>query len=74
MLHRGPDRQSAACVIFASYPWTRLRCEGSQVSEGKILRIDRPDGRRILKFDGALGPEGCGIALTVHSEHILKER
>ena len=20
--HRGPDRQSAACVIFASYPWT----------------------------------------------------
>ena len=21
--HRGPDRQSAACVIFASYPWTR---------------------------------------------------
>ena len=22
MLHRGPDRQSAACVIFASYPWT----------------------------------------------------
>ena len=23
MLHRYPDRQSAACVIFASYPWTR---------------------------------------------------
>ena len=22
MLHRYPDRQSAACVIFASYPWT----------------------------------------------------
>ena len=21
-------------------------------------------GRRVLKFDGAFGPEGCGIALT----------
>ena len=41
--------------------WTRLRREGS---EGKVLRIDRPDGRRVLKFDGAFGPEGCGIALT----------
>ena len=30
MLHRGPDRQSAACVIFDSYPWTRLRREGSE--------------------------------------------
>ena len=29
----------------------------------KVLRIDRPDGRRVLKFDGAFGPEGCGIAL-----------
>ena len=34
MLHRGPDRQSAAYVIFASYPWTRLRCEGSEGSKG----------------------------------------
>ena len=34
MLHRGPDRQSAACVIWASYPWTHLRCEGSEGSEG----------------------------------------
>ena len=25
--------------------------------------MDRPDGRRVLKFDGAFGPEGCGIAL-----------
>ena len=40
--HRGPDRQSAACVIFASYHWTRLRCEGSKGSEGKVLKIDRP--------------------------------
>ena len=29
-----PDRQSAACVIFASYPWTHLRCEGSKGSKG----------------------------------------
>ena len=74
--------------------------------------MDRPRGRRVLKFDGAFGPEGCSggfaadfeakgrgsaagcieglcslrsggdspsglglwIALTVHSEHILKER
>ena len=26
--------------------------------------MDRPDGRRVLKFDGAFGPEGCGIALS----------
>ena len=26
----------------------------------KVLRIDRPDGWRVLKFDGPLGPEGCG--------------
>ena len=25
----------------------------------KVLRIDRPDGRRVLKFDG-LQAEGCG--------------
>ena len=31
-------------------------------------------GRRVLKFDGAFGPECYGIALSVHSEHILKER
>ena len=29
----------------------------------EVLRIDRPDGRRVLKFDGAFGPEGCGITL-----------
>ena len=32
--HRYPDRQSTACVIFASYSWTHLRCEGSKGSEG----------------------------------------
>ena len=25
--------------------------------------MDRPDGRSVLRFDGALGPEGCGTAL-----------
>ena len=39
--------------------WTHLRCEGSK---GKVLRIDRPDGRRVLKFDGPLG-RGLWIAL-----------
>ena len=34
MLYRGPDRQSAACVIFVSYLWTHLRCEGSKGLEG----------------------------------------
>ncbi len=37
-----------------------LRGPGSEGSEGKVLRIDRPRGRRALKFDGAFGPEGCG--------------
>ena len=31
--------------------------------KGKVLRMDRPRGRRVLKFDGAFGPEGGGIAL-----------
>ena len=26
----------------------------------RVLKMDRPDGRRVLKFDGAFGPEGCG--------------
>ena len=39
--------------------WTHLQCEGS---EGKVLRIDRPDGRRVLKFDGLSG-RGLRIAL-----------
>ena len=29
----------------------------------KVLKIDRPNDRRVLKFDGACGAEGCGIAL-----------
>ena len=34
ILYGYPDRQSAACVIFVSYLWTHLRCEGSEGSEG----------------------------------------
>ena len=30
----------------------------------KVLRFDRPLGRRVLKFDGPFWPESCGIALT----------
>ena len=29
-----------------------------------FLRWTGPMGRRVLKFDGAFGPEGCGIALS----------
>ena len=32
-----------------------------RVQRRKVLRIDRPDGRKVLKFDGAFGPEGCGL-------------
>ena len=35
-----------------------------RVMKEKVLRIDRPEGRRVPKFDGAFGPEGCGIALS----------
>ncbi len=31
---------------------THLRCEGS---EGKVLKMDRPYGRRVLRFDGLSG-------------------
>ena len=49
--HRYPARQSAACVIFVSYSWTRLRREGSQGSEGS----KDSEGRLT-----ALRAEGCG--------------
>ena len=41
--------------------WRRGLCR--RVVKEKVLRIDRPDGRRVLKFDGAFGPEGCGLPL-----------
>ena len=46
---------------------------GVRVQRGKVLRIDQPDGRRVLKFDGLSG-RGLWYRLSVHSEHILKER
>ena len=33
--------------------WRRGLCR--RVVKGKVLRIDRPDGRRVLKFDGLSG-------------------
>ena len=30
---------------------------------GGFLGLTGPMGRRVLKFDGAFGPEGCGITL-----------
>ena len=38
--------------------WRRGLCR--RVVKEKVLRIYRPDGRKVLRFDGALGPEGCG--------------
>ena len=35
-----------------------------KVLKGRFLGLTGPMGRRVLKFDGAFGPEGCGIALT----------
>jgi len=55
MLHRGPDRQSAACVIWASYPWTHLRCEGSEGSEGS--KGSEGAGRKVLMFKKAIKKE-----------------
>ena len=34
--------------------------------------MDRPRGRRVLKFDGAFGPEGCGGGFAADFE--AKER
>ena len=37
------------------------KVQKGKVQKGKVLRIDRPDGRRVLKFDGPLG-RGLWIA------------
>ena len=34
---------------------------GSEESERKVLKMDRPVGRRVLRFDGPCGLEGCGL-------------
>ena len=44
-----------------------------RVVNGKVLKMDRPTTGGFLGLT-AFQAEGCGIALTVHSEHILKER
>ena len=49
-------------IIKKGRGWRRGLCR--RVVKGKVLRMDRPRGRRVLKFDGAFGPEGCGIALS----------
>ena len=33
-----------------------------RVQKGRFLGLTGPMGPRVLKFDGAFGPEGCGIA------------
>ena len=35
-----------------------------RVMKEKVLRIDRPEGRRVLKFDGPLA-EGCGGGFAI---------
>ena len=32
-----------------------------RVQRGRFLGLTGPMGRRVLKFDGAFGPEGCGL-------------
>jgi len=43
--------------------WTRLWREGSEGSEGKVLKMDRPAAGGFLSLT-ALRAEGCGIALA----------
>ena len=66
-LHRCPDRQSAACVIWASYPWTCLRhVQGLTGLRPPVIVPPPAGGRwyavpkgervlRVLKFDGLSG-------------------
>ena len=44
-----------------------------RVVKGKVLKMDGPSAQGFLSLT-AFQAEGCGIALAVHSEHILKER
>ena len=39
----------------------------------RVLKMDGPSAQGFLSLT-AFQAEGCGIALSVHSEHILKER
>ena len=33
---------------------------GARIQKERFLGLTGPMGRRVLKFDGAFGPEGCG--------------
>ena len=46
----------------------------AQGARKKVLKIDWPFRARGFLGLTAFQAEGCGIALSVHSEHILKER
>ena len=39
---------------------------------GGFLGLTGPMGRRVLKFDGAFGPEGCGGVLRAHYKMALQ--
>ena len=82
---KGGAASAAGCVEglhrFAQGA-TALRAEGcSRLTaagcvEGlrkRVLKMDRPAAGGFLSLT-AFQAEGCGIALSVHSEHILKER
>ncbi|WP_440254202.1 hypothetical protein, partial [Dialister succinatiphilus] len=62
----------AASFIKKGRGWRRGLCR--RVVKGKVLRIDGPFRAQGFLSLTALRAEGCGIALAVHSEHILKER
>ena len=51
--------------------WTHLRCEGS---ERKVLMIDRPDGRRVLKFDGLSGLRVVETAVAAVYSRLTAEK
>ncbi len=58
ILYRYPDRQSAASLANS---WPSPPSKLGHTYGVKVLRIDRPDGRRVLKFDGLSG-RGLRIA------------
>ena len=65
-------------VIKKGRGWRRRLCRRvvvrfAQGAGKEVLRIDRPLAGGFLSLT-AFQVEGCGIALSVHSEHILKER
>ncbi len=51
--------------------WTHLRCESS---ERKVLRVDRPDGRRVLKFDDLSGLRVMETAVAAVYSRLTAEK